>query len=194
MRVGVAGRKHRGMRPPGRIDVEEITLRAWAAEDVDVMGRAVDESVEHLQPWMAWAAAEPLSREDRVRLIVEFERQWEAEESFVYGIFVGDTAVGGTGLHPRIGADGLEIGYWVHPHWIGRGIATRATRALTVTAFALPGIERVEIHHDKANLASRRIPEKLGFTLVAEVVDPPEAPAETGIECQWRLTSPAELT
>jgi RimJ/RimL family protein N-acetyltransferase len=181
------------MRPPARIDVDEITLRAWAAEDLDAMAQAIAESLEHLRPWMPWTAVEPLSREDRARLIVEFARQWEAEESFVYGIFVGETPVGGTGLHPRIGADALEIGYWVHPQWTGRGIATRATRALTVTAFALPGIERVEIHHDQANVASRRIPEKLGFTLVAEVVDPPAAPAEIGIECQWRLTSPADL-
>ena len=167
----------------------EVTLRPWGDDDVDAMSRAIAESLDHIQPWMPWAAAEPLPRADRVRLVAEFTRQWEAGESFVYGIFVGDLPIGGTGLHPRVGADGMEIGYWVHPEWTGRGIATAAAGALTEVAFALPGIRRVEIHHDKANVASRRIPEKLGFTLVAEVPDPPAAPAEIGIECQWRKTA-----
>jgi ribosomal-protein-serine acetyltransferase len=182
------------MRPPERIDVGDVTLRPWVPDDVDAMAQVVAESLDHLRPWMPWAAAEPLTRDDRARLIGEFGRQWEAGESFVYGIFVDGTPIGGTGLHARIGADALEIGYWVHPRWTGRGIATATTRALAVAAFDLPDVVRVEIHHDRANVVSRRIPEKLGFTLVAEVVGPPEAPADTGIECQWRLTSPDELT
>lgn len=173
--------------PPDRISVGDVTLRPWRDGDVDAMARAVAESLEHIRPWMPWAAAEPLPRDDRVRLVAEFARQWASGESFVFGIFVGDVPIGGTGLHPRLGPDALEIGYWVHPAWTRRSIATAAAGALTATAFALPGIEWVEIHHDKANSASRRIPEKLGFTLVAEVPDPPEAPAEIGIECQWRL-------
>lgn len=173
--------------PPDRIAVGDVTLRPWRDADVDAMARAIAESLEHLRPWMPWAAVEPLPRDDRVRLVAEFDRQWHACESFVFGMFVGSTPVGGTGLHPRIGPDGLEIGYWVHPDWTGRGIATAAAGALVDAAFALPGIERVQIHHDKANTASGRIPEKLGFTLVAEVPDPPEAPAEIGVECRWRL-------
>jgi len=180
------------MQPPEEVDAGPVTLRPWRPDDLDAMARAVTESVEHLRPWMPWVAAEPMPRDDRAALIVEFRRQWDAGESFVYGIFaaVGGEPVGGTGLHPRIGPGGVEIGYWVHPAWVGQGIATAATRALTTAAFALPGIDRVEVHHDKANVASSRIPSKLGFTLVAEVPDPPTAPGEMGTECQWRVTRP----
>lgn len=164
-----------------------VVLRPWEVDDLDGMTRAVGESVEHLRPWMPWAAAEPLSTSYRRALIETFEHQRQAGEGFVYGMFHDDEPVGGTGLHPRI-AEGLEIGYWVHPGWTGRGFATAASQALTDAAFAEAGVRCVEIHHDKANTISGRVPATLGFELVAEVADEPKAPGEIGIECQWRVT------
>jgi RimJ/RimL family protein N-acetyltransferase len=76
---------------------------------------------------------------------------------------------------------------WVHPHFTRRGLATTAVRLLTDTALTLPGITHVEIHHDKANVASAGVPRRLGFWLLAEVPDEIEAPAEFGVECQWRM-------
>ena len=176
--------------PPPReeIDAGPVRLRPWQAGDVAAMARAVAESIEHLRPWMPWAAAEPLSLRDRARLIEESGRQWERGEAFAYGMFDGDRMVGCSGLHARIGPGGLEIGYWVHPDWMGRGIATATSGALTSVALALPGVDRAEIHHDRANAASRRIPEKLGYTLAEEVPDTPKAPGEIGVECRWRMT------
>ncbi|CAA9471869.1 MAG: hypothetical protein AVDCRST_MAG30-169 [uncultured Solirubrobacteraceae bacterium] len=92
----------------------------------------------------------------------------------------GDRVVGGCGLHPRIGPGGLEIGFWVHPERTRRGYATEAARRLVATAFAQPGIERVEIHHHPANEASGRVAAALGFTLAAE----------DATERIWRLTRP----
>ena len=94
--------------------------------------------------------------------------------------------VGGTGLHRRRGPDTLEIGYWVHADHLGQGFATEAATALTTAAFAVPGIEHVEIHHDRANTASRGIPERLGYRMVAESPDAVTAPGEEGVDCCWR--------
>jgi RimJ/RimL family protein N-acetyltransferase len=74
---------------------------------------------------------------------------------------------------------------------VRRGIATAAARLLTDTAFALPGVEYVEIHHDRANAASRAVPRRLGYELVGERPDPREAPAEVGIDCTWRIARAA---
>jgi ribosomal-protein-serine acetyltransferase len=51
----------------------------------------------------------------------------------------------------------------------------------------MPGVDYVEVHHDAANVASRRIPERLGFSFVEEREDVVAAPAEVGIEWVWRL-------
>jgi RimJ/RimL family protein N-acetyltransferase len=58
----------------------------------------------------------------------------------------------------------LEIGYWIHAGFLRRGLATRVSCLLTDAAFTVAGIERVEIHHDKANVASAGVPRRLGFT------------------------------
>jgi RimJ/RimL family protein N-acetyltransferase len=46
----------------------------------------------------------------------------------------------------------------------------------------------VEIHHDRANLASEGVPRKLGFSLVGDRPRPAAAPAESGTFRIWRMT------
>ena len=136
---------------------------------------------------MGWIEQEPLTVEQRRSMLAEFERDWRDGGDVVLGIFLEGRAVNGCGLHRRIAPDGLELGYWIDPRFTRRGLATAAARLLTDTALELPGITHVEIHHDKANIPSAGVPRKLGFSLIAEVPDEIEAPAEIGIECQWRM-------
>lgn len=157
------------------------------------MHEAVTESIEHLRPWMPWIAEEPLTVEQRRERIAGWKTLW-GEGERVYGMFVGDAAVGGCGLHARIGPGGLEIGYWVRVGRTGRGYATEASRLLTDIAFATPGIERVEIRHDATNAASSRVPAKLGYVRVKDLRRPPVAPAETGVDHVWRMTRAAWLS
>ena len=155
----------------------------WTEDDAEALGRAVSESLEHLRPWMWWAALEPLDLERRRAWI----RESIAGPDGVYGLWLGDRVVGGCGLHARIGDGGLEIGYWVHAAYTRRGIATEAVRRLCAEAFATPGIECVEIHNDRANVASGRVAAAAGFELVAEHPREPDAPAQEGVELIWRL-------
>ncbi len=87
----------------------------------------------------------------------------------------------------RIDEHGLEIGYWVHADFVGRGFATCAAEALTTLGLSLPGVTHIEIHHDKANVVSGRIPRKLGFEMVGERTAKIEAPGETGVNLVWRI-------
>ncbi len=103
-------------------------------------------------------------------------------------MFAADVVVGGTGLHRRIGEGGLEIGYWTHVDHVREGYATEVSRALTDPAFTVEGIDRVEIHHDRDNVPSGRIPPSLGYRNVGEIAHPPEAPSESGIRRIWRTT------
>nr|MBP7632054.1 GNAT family N-acetyltransferase [Acidimicrobiales bacterium] len=98
--------------------------------------------------------------------------------------------VGGTGLHRRVGPGGLEVGYWVHAHHTRQGYATEIAHAVTEAAFTDPDIDRVEIHHDRANEASAAVPRALGFRYVDYRKSEPVAPGETGAVCTWRTTRP----
>jgi RimJ/RimL family protein N-acetyltransferase len=165
---------------------DDLVVRRWHNDDVPGLHVAVLESVEELRPWMPWAAKEPLLLAERIELVAGWGPRWDAGDRMC-GMFVGDEVVGGCGLHQRIGPGGREIGYWVRTGRTGRGYATAAARLLTDMAFALPGVTHVEIHHDVANVASGRIPAKLGFTRVRDEPRPREAPGETGTQSVWRI-------
>ena len=177
-------------RLPEGTQADEITLRRWTAGDGEALHAAIVASVEHLRPWMAWIQFEPQTVAEREALIAGWDQSWQDGGDVLLGIWRGGQLVGSCGLHRRIGEGGLEIGYWIHVDHIGQGLATLAAGAATEMAFAAPGIDRVEIHHDVANAASARVPEKLGYTMVGQVAAarPDVAPAETGMDCIWRVT------
>ncbi len=183
---------HEPTRGPDRLPEhlegpDGLLLRRWCLADAEILVAAVAESMDHLRPWMGWVTQEPMTLASRRLWLAAREREWAAGGDVILGTFVGGEVAGGCGLHRRVAPDGLEIGYWVHPSFLRRGIATEAARLLTDSALELPGITHVEIHHDKANLASRAVPRKLGYRFVGERPDAVEAPGEVGIDCMWRM-------
>jgi RimJ/RimL family protein N-acetyltransferase len=152
--------------PPYVIRTERLTLRCWEPPDAPLLKDALDSSLDHLRPWMPWAAGEPTPVEEKAELLRGFRGRFDLGEDFVFGIFLRDESevIGGSGLHTRVGPDALEIGYWIRASRIGRGYARETTAALTKAAFLVCGVERVEIRIDPANEASLRIPRALGFT------------------------------
>ncbi len=164
-----------------------LELRRWEVADAADLQRLVTESAEHLSPWMGWMTSEPLTLSDREAMLREREREWSDGGDVILAIRLDDRPIGSCGLHRRIGPGGLEIGYWIHPALGGRGLATSAVRLLTEGALRVEGITHLEIHHDKANVASAGIPRRLGYRLVDERPDEIAAPGEIGIEQVWRI-------
>lgn len=163
-------------------------IRPWRVADAEALARAVAESLEHLRPWMPWIAEEPRPIEQRREMIARWARDFEPAGDRVYGIFAGDAVVGACGLHRRLGPEALEIGYWVHAGHVRRGIATAAAAAMTDEAFAIEGIEHVEIHHDVANVASEGVPRGLGFQPAGHAFAQHNPPAGAGMQRVWVMT------
>lgn len=162
-------------------------LRRWRTADAGLAYRVVAESLDHLMPWMPWAH-EDYSPDSSLEFVTRCEREWAEGQAYNYAVSVEGSTVGSCGLMRRIGPGGLEIGYWIHPAWTRRGLATAAAGALLREAFTLPGVEVVEIHHDEANKASGAVPRRLGFTEVERrpSLEGPSAPGESGVEVVWR--------
>ncbi len=154
-----------GPPPPYRIETERLVLRCYSPDDAQLLSDALNSSVDHLKPFMPWADELPQSVDDSRALLRRFRAAFDTNEQFVYGMFAADESelLGGCGLHPRVGAGGLEIGYWVRASAARQGIATEATRALTRAGFEVCGADRIEIRIDPANVASLGVPQKLGF-------------------------------
>ncbi|MDG4860273.1 GNAT family N-acetyltransferase [Streptomyces sp. T-3] len=175
--------------PAEILKCNSVALRRWRSSDADLIYRTVDESLEHLRPWMPWVAEH--SRERSAEFAARCEENWTAGDAYTYAITQGAEPVGSCGLVRRIGVGGLEIGYWLHPDHTGRGLATSAAAALTVQGFELSGIDRVEIIHDEANSASGAVPKRLGFTHVeTRPATVPRAPSDSGRDVIWRMRQP----
>jgi RimJ/RimL family protein N-acetyltransferase len=169
-------------------DSDAILLRRWTPADAETLDRLVLESLDHLRPWMPWIGEEPLGLRRRRELIAAWERDWQGGGDVYLGIFLDGRPAGSCGLHRRIGRGGLEIGYWIHPAFLRRGLATEVARLLTDAALSRPDVDHVEIHHDKANRASAGIPCALGFTMVGEERDQIPDPGGVGVSLRWRMT------
>ncbi len=170
------------------IEGDELVLRRWRVADAQAQEAAVLANLDHLRPWMPWAASEPQGLAARRRMLAGWERDWAAGGDVTYAVLLGGELAGSCGFHRRRGPRALEIGYWIAAARTRRGLGTRVARLLTDAAFALPWVDRVEIHHDRANRASAAIPRRLGYRLAAETPDQVEAPAEEGVDCAWVIT------
>jgi RimJ/RimL family protein N-acetyltransferase len=172
------------LTPPERLDLPGFTLRAWTRADADGLRLALATSDAHLRaftPWVVDGRVPGLSLEDR---LTRHATDFAAGKEWVYGLFSfdGGEVLGGCGLYPRVGPNAVEVGYWLAVGHTGRGLATRATAALTRLAFLEPRIDHIEIHCDRRNGASSRVAERLGYRLE------PNSAGATDEILVWRLS------
>lgn len=141
-------------------DARISDLEPWHADQVAALFQA------HGQDFYEWLPWEGFEQVDGARGFLESFAKGRAEDNRrLYGIWVGDELVGGTlfpSLNPRSG--NAEIGVFIAASARGRGIVTRVVAAMLDWAFDERGLHRVEWRCASGNQASRRIPQRLGFT------------------------------
>ena len=175
-----------GVAPAKRIESGDLLLRRWEPEDLQARYDALVASYEPLHQWMDWCA-EPPTLEKQREIGELWSSDWPQNGSCNYGIFDPHTGevLAVAGIHDRVGPGGLEIGYWCHIDHTGKGVITRSSALLTRAALDLPGIDRVEIHCDEANVRSAAVPRRLGYRLDRIEADGITAPAEIGRGMFW---------
>ena len=68
----------------------------------------------------------------------------------------------GMRINPQLGAG--DVGYWIDGEYEGRGLTSRASRALITTTIEELGLRKVDIRTSVGNRRSRALAERLGFT------------------------------
>jgi RimJ/RimL family protein N-acetyltransferase len=167
--------------------VQTAVLARVRRSDADQVAQAAQASLEHLRPFLPWAKPEAVTIEAEREWTRHAEAQWDAGAEYIYLLRQADggPVLGSFGLHRRLEANAIEIGYWLHVDYTGRGYATAAAGALTQAGLALAGIEWVEIHTDVANTASAAIPQRLGYQLDRVIDHAIDSPSETGRRQVW---------
>jgi RimJ/RimL family protein N-acetyltransferase len=151
--------------PAYRIETERLVIRCYDPKDAPLLQKSIQESIEHLRPWLPWVKTEPEELKVKIERLRMFRAKFDMSEEYIYAVFDPKETelIGGTGLHPRVGLKAFEIGYWVNVNHVNKGYATEFSAALTKVAFEIENVVRVEIHCDPVNNQSAAIPKKLGY-------------------------------
>ena len=145
-----------------RID-DDLELRQRMPADAEELFALTDESRQHLRRWLPWL---PICRTvEDTRFNIEVTLR-DADDGVGLALLILEHGkiVGVTGFN-TICKDNRsgQIGYWLGQQHQGRGIMTRAVRALMQHGFDHLGLNRISISAAVGNLKSRAIPERLGF-------------------------------
>jgi RimJ/RimL family protein N-acetyltransferase len=146
------------------LETERLVLRGWRDEDID--GWAAICADPEVTRWVGDPAG--LSREDAWRLMAYFVGHWALRGcgQWVLVERASGSPVGRAGLLCPEGWPGLEVGWLVaRSHW-GRGYAPEAARAAMDWARDSFGAHHLISLIEDRNLASQRVAEKLGMTVV----------------------------
>lgn len=142
---------------------EEIALRLVEARHTDAYYALINRNREYLRQWMGWVDHET-APETTGEFLHQRLMQFANNQCLQMGIWYRGKMVGSIALNAiNWSARKTEIGYWLDAGMQGRGIMTRACRALTTYAFEEYDLHKVEIHCATGNTQSRAIPERLGF-------------------------------
>jgi RimJ/RimL family protein N-acetyltransferase len=148
-----------------RLQTDRVIIRCYEPTDAPTMSETILRNHEHLIPWMPWAIKDQHTVPFCLDLIRKFRGSYDLGTDYPMGVFDlrNGQYIGGTGLHLRAGAGALEIGYWIDERLARQGFATHVAATLTKAAFEYTSVHRMNIHMQVGNIASERIPERLGY-------------------------------
>ena len=135
-----------------------LELRFLEGSDAEELGALIDSNRERLMEWMSWAEG---STVETTRGFIESGGSGENLDAIA--IYLDGAAIGVIGARPNPMRGDAEIGYWIAEAHEGRGVVTRACRAVIEHLFSEVGSHRVTIMAAPDNHRSRAIPERLGF-------------------------------
>jgi ribosomal-protein-serine acetyltransferase len=144
---------------------EHTEVRLLRADDADVLYDVTIRNRESLTPWMSWMDR-VIDVSDTYAFLRSAEKEAYEHSAFKAGVWRQGSLIGCIDLHQIDWLNGnARIGYWLDKDYTGHGIMTRAVRLLVEYAFEALDLHRIEIHVATENHRSRRIPERLGFTM-----------------------------
>jgi RimJ/RimL family protein N-acetyltransferase len=145
-----------------RLDLGDCCVRPYVLEDAEALAKYADNRAVWIT--LRDRFPHPYTTDDAVGFLRIATTQQPTSD---FAIATADEVIGGIGLQRQSDVHRLtaEIGYWLgEPFW-GRGIATRAVRAVTAWAFATTSLERLYACVFATNPASARVLSNAGYQL-----------------------------
>lgn len=159
-------------RVPASVAGPELVFRQWTDEHADAL---VD--VYRDPDMRRWVRVLVKDADDAVAWVAAQRDGWETGERLSFAVHDGGGQLVGCVVlkNPRTAP---EVGYWTAAAARGRGVASRAVDALSEWAFAVHGLDRLELRHQVDNVASCRVAQRAGFAYHSTVPAAPPFPLD----------------
>lgn len=142
---------------------DNILLRSYQTDDAGDLFRTVNDSREHLRPWLIWVDA-TTKPEHSQQFIQTSLQQQHSQEALALGIFYDRKLVGGIGMHLWDHVlEKAQLGYWISKEFEGKGIVTKCLERFIDFLFDKVHLNKLEIHFIPNNKRSAAVATKLGF-------------------------------
>jgi RimJ/RimL family protein N-acetyltransferase len=180
---------------PLQIESQRLVIRTYTLDDVKTIYRVVNETRDHLIPWLPWCRSGYVDLESSTQEIANQIMELRNLMQFhrvIFGLFLKDTGelVGGSGIHDiRRDTASCETGYWVAQNHTRNGYGEEACRRTISWAMQDQdrggmGLRRVRLYCSDQNEGSSKLISKLNIT--AEVMQRDDYYVE-GVGCTNRL-------
>ena len=156
---------------PALLRGQQVVLRPYRSDDAASVFVAIDESREHLRPWVAWVDRFA-TLEDVHAYCLRCAEHWQSRRDLAVGIFDGRDGrfLGGAGLHqPDWERGTFEISCWLRATAAYRGYGTEALNLLADLAFTRLDAKLIKLFSDVRNGPTRRLAQKCGYVLKGQV-------------------------
>lgn len=132
-----------------------VTLKRWEISDAAALAEVFQKTDRR------WLSDET---PDNIWGAEAFIKNRAGSSNIITAIIYDGNIVGQIGVE-KLDPASAEIGYCLITEYEGRGITTVAVRKICEIAFTELGVVRIQAKVFEANIASRRVLEKVGFTL-----------------------------
>ncbi|MGB3297409.1 MAG: GNAT family protein [Phormidesmis sp.] len=143
---------------------ECLALRPLSPSDADVLFSLVDSNRLYLRQWLPWLDNNQ-SVDDSLEFIRDSRERAGDNNGFALAICYEAQLVGIVGLNYISWENRLSgIGYWLAEQYQGKGLVTRACKAVLDYGFTDLNLNRIDIRCAPKNLRSQAVAERLGLT------------------------------
>ena len=142
---------------------DDMLLRSYQPDDAPALFKAVNESRQHLRPWLNWIDT-TTKPEHTLQFIQQSLQQLNAQEGLALGIVYKRQIIGGIGMHHwDHNIKKAQLGYWISQPYEGQSIIYKCLNRFIDFLFEKASLNKLEIHFISTNIRSARVAERLGF-------------------------------
>jgi ribosomal-protein-serine acetyltransferase len=157
--------------PYTEIEVEPgLRLKQLEVSQAERVFNLIDQNREYLGKWLPFPD-KTHEVNDSKSFIESMLNDRANNQQYGYGIEFEGEIVGHTSLMHLKDDKDPEIGYWIAQSASGKGITTKAVKALTAFGVNSLGLEHIIIRARPENIGSNKVAEKAGYEFIGQTDD-----------------------